>query len=203
MGRLSLAIALAAASLMAADVSGKWIGPMETNGERSAVYLTLRQQGQEVTGAIAFHTEANPTPIEKAELLGDQLNFRVRGISMFLTVAGSVMSGDVKEGDVVSKLDLRIVQNADPKYTFEGGADTGPVLIHKVEPAVLANGSVTLYVQIGADGKVGGAIRVAHSLGAELDAKAIAAARQYRFRPATRHGMPVAVPATIEVNFRM
>jgi TonB family protein len=43
---------------------------------------------------------------------------------------------------------------------------------------------------------------VARSLGFGLDEKAIEAVRQWRFKPATKNGVPVAAPATIEVRFR-
>jgi periplasmic protein TonB len=36
-----------------------------------------------------------------------------------------------------------------------------------------------------------------------LDEKAIEAVRQYKFKPSTLHGKPVAVQITIEVNFHI
>jgi TonB family protein len=43
---------------------------------------------------------------------------------------------------------------------------------------------------------------VAKKVGMGLDEEAIAAARQWKFRPATKDGQPVAVYAQIDVNFR-
>jgi TonB family protein len=45
-------------------------------------------------------------------------------------------------------------------------------------------------------------VHVIQSAGKAFDAKAMKAVRQYRFRPALRHGKPVAVAIHLEVNFR-
>ncbi|HEY9126568.1 MAG TPA: TonB family protein [Acidobacteriaceae bacterium] len=46
-------------------------------------------------------------------------------------------------------------------------------------------------------------IKVRRSIGSGLDEKAVEAVRQYRFRPALANGSPVAVPISVEVNFRL
>ena len=46
-------------------------------------------------------------------------------------------------------------------------------------------------------------VQVVNGLGYGLDEKAVDAARQYRFQPATKDGKPVAVQIKIEVNFRL
>jgi TonB family protein len=46
------------------------------------------------------------------------------------------------------------------------------------------------------------AIRVVRSIGHGLDENAVAAVSQYRFRPATVDGNPIAARITIEVSFR-
>ena len=45
--------------------------------------------------------------------------------------------------------------------------------------------------------------QVVRPLGMGLDEKAIEAVKQYRFKPATYKGHPVAVRVNIEVNFRI
>ncbi len=86
---------------------------------------------------------------------------------------------------------------------------TAPVVIHRVEPdypdearKAKFQGSVLVYVEVDEQGRVKG-IRVAKPAGLGLDEKAIEAVRQWRFRPATRDGRPVAVPARIEVSFHL
>ena len=59
-----------------------------------------------------------------------------------------------------------------------------------------------LSVVIGTDGKATN-IQLKNSLGFGLDEKAAEAVSQWRFNPGARDGAPVAVEATIEVNFRL
>lgn len=84
-----------------------------------------------------------------------------------------------------------------------------PRLIHKVEPEYTPEaleagleGAVVLRIEVGTDGAAHD-IRVARSLGMGLDEKAVEAVRLWKFESATRDGKPVAVPATIEINFRL
>lgn len=90
-----------------------------------------------------------------------------------------------------------------------GGDVAPPSLIHKVEPAYSEEaraakfqGTVVVSVEISADG-VPQRLRVLRGLGLGLDEKALDAIAQWRFKPATKQGQPVAVAATIEVNFRL
>ena len=83
-----------------------------------------------------------------------------------------------------------------------------PTLIKNVQPeytpeALKAGieGTVMIGVEIGVDGRAYRA-RVFKGLGYGLDAKALEALEQWRFSPAKRNGVPVACPATIEINFR-
>lgn len=84
-----------------------------------------------------------------------------------------------------------------------------PAAIRKVDPAYTPEalaagieGTVTLYAEIGADGRPH-RIRVIHSLGYGLDKAAVEAVRHWEFAPATRDGKRVAALVTIEVPFRL
>jgi TonB family protein len=90
-----------------------------------------------------------------------------------------------------------------------GGGVTAPTVTHKVEPeyskeAARARfeGTVILFVVVDQDGKPTN-LKVIRPLGLGLDQKAIEAVEQWRFKPGMKEGRPVAVQATIEVNFRM
>jgi TonB family protein len=90
-----------------------------------------------------------------------------------------------------------------------GGGVTSPVPVYKIEPEYSEEarkakyqGTVVLSVIIDATGKPTN-LKVVRPLGLGLDEKAIDAVRKWRFRPGTKEGKPVAVFATIEVNFRL
>jgi len=63
-------------------------------------------------------------------------------------------------------------------------------------------GTVLLTVIIGPDGRPHD-IKIARSLGMGLDQQAIQAVRTWKFEPAKKNGVPVAVIVSIEVNFRL
>lgn len=63
-------------------------------------------------------------------------------------------------------------------------------------------GIVVLWMVVGADG-LPRDIKVIRSLDVGLDQKAMEAVRKWRFEPATRDGVPVAVQINVEVDFRL
>jgi TonB family protein len=90
-----------------------------------------------------------------------------------------------------------------------GGGVSAPVLIHSVDPdfteqarAQSFQGTVSIQLIVDAQGNPQD-VHVAHHLGMGLDEKAVAAVRQYRFRPAVYQGHPVAVQMVVEVDFRL
>jgi TonB family protein len=90
-----------------------------------------------------------------------------------------------------------------------GGNVTSPRVVYKVDPVYTEEasqakivGTVILTVVIGADG-LAHDISVLKSLDAGLDRTAAEAVEQWHFAPGTLNGEPVAVHATIEVNFRL
>jgi TonB family protein len=88
---------------------------------------------------------------------------------------------------------------------------TSPIPVYKPEPEYSEearkakySGEVTLSIIIGTDGLVRrDSIQIVHSLGLGLDEQAIKAVSQWRFKPGTKDGKPVAVQAQILVNFRL
>jgi TonB family protein len=84
-----------------------------------------------------------------------------------------------------------------------------PALLHRIEPEYTAEarskgleGVTALYAEVTRDGSVTN-VRVTKSLDPGLDAKAVDAVKQWRFRPGTRNGKAVTVAATIEIDFRL
>ncbi len=104
---------------------------------------------------------------------------------------------------------LRPVWSQPGKTPKIGNGVTAPQVIQKVEPDYTEDardrgveGAVMLSVVISETGEPKD-VTVVRSLDPGLDANAAAAVRQWRFRPATKDGRPVAVTAHIEVNFRL
>ncbi|MDX1982364.1 MAG: energy transducer TonB [Bryobacteraceae bacterium] len=90
-----------------------------------------------------------------------------------------------------------------------GGGVSAPSLVFKVEPEYSEEarkakfqGTVVLYVEVDEKGQPRN-LKVVRPLGLGLDEKAIEAVQKWRFRPGYKDGKPVAVAATIEVNFRL
>ena len=90
-----------------------------------------------------------------------------------------------------------------------GGGVTGPTLIYKVEPEYSEEarkakfqGTVILLIVVDDHGRPRDA-RVVRQLGLGLDESALEAVMKWRFTPGKKDGKPVAVQATVEVNFRL
>jgi protein TonB len=90
-----------------------------------------------------------------------------------------------------------------------GGRVLEPKLLYRVEPVypeaarkAHLEGTVLLQAIIGVDGRVED-LQVVHSASALLDAAALAAVGQWRYRPATLNLRPVRVYLTVTVEFRL
>jgi TonB family protein len=94
-------------------------------------------------------------------------------------------------------------------YTNPGTADlAGPVPLRKVDPKYPpelrtshVDGDVVLYAIIRKDGSVD-SIQLVHSVDPLLDANAMEALAQWKFRPAEKHGEPVDLEAVVHIPFR-
>lgn len=90
-----------------------------------------------------------------------------------------------------------------------GGGVTPPTILYRRDPIYSEDarkaqyeGTVVLEAIVHRDGSVE-ILRVIRGLGLGLDENAMDALREWRFRPATRQGVPVDVAVNIEVNFRL
>jgi TonB family protein len=90
-----------------------------------------------------------------------------------------------------------------------GGDVTAPVAIHKPSPdytteamRAKVSGSVLLGIIVDAHGKVTHP-RVIKGLGMGLDENALETVRNWKFKPATREGVPVAVHYEVEFHFKL
>jgi TonB family protein len=90
-----------------------------------------------------------------------------------------------------------------------GGGVSAPVPVYQPEAQFSEEarktkhqGTVLLSLVVGADGRPRD-MRVVRPLGMGLDEKALEAVKQWRFDPAKRDGVPVAVYISVEVNFNL
>jgi protein TonB len=90
-----------------------------------------------------------------------------------------------------------------------GGGVSAPVLLRSAEPEFTEQarqagfqGSVAIQLIVDSQGNPQN-VHVTRHLGMGLDEKAVAAVRQYRFRPAMYEGHPVAVQIIIDVDFHL
>jgi TonB family protein len=93
-------------------------------------------------------------------------------------------------------------------YTFDGSI-TAPIPTYKPLPAYSEEarkakyqGVVSLWIVVDAQGNVS-ECRVVRPVGLGLDDKATETVRTWRFKPAARNGVPVAVRVSVEVHFRL
>ena len=96
----------------------------------------------------------------------------------------------------------------DRAYIIRSG-DNKPTLLTKIEPEYTEEareakwqGTVGLHAVIDEEGYAS-EINVTHSLGMDLDQKAVEALQQWRFQPGTKDGKAVRVSAVIDINFRL
>jgi protein TonB len=90
-----------------------------------------------------------------------------------------------------------------------GGGVKGPVVIYQPEPEFSEEarkakfmGVVLVGLIVDANGKPQN-VHVIRGVGMGLDEKAMEAVRQYRFKPGTENGKPVATFLNVEVNFEI
>ena len=119
-------------------------------------------------------------------------------------VPGASAKTDTKNGgptDARDKIDGPVYQ--------VGGSVTPPVAIHTADPkyskqarTAMFSGQVVVSMIVGTDGKPHN-VHILRGAGMGLDEEAIKAVEQYRFKPATQNGKPVAVYVNVQVNFQI
>jgi hypothetical protein len=107
-----LALILAFAGVItAADLSGTWSGIMGSAKETSRIQLTLKQDGQRISGVMAYGDESKPVAIEAPVLKGNMLCFEIHSIvkrivRFSLTVSGDMLTGKAASEDQVMAVNL-------------------------------------------------------------------------------------------------
>ncbi len=90
---LSVALLLAA-TMAAADVSGKWTGQMPSRGDVAAATFTFKVEGAKLTGTLT--SAQGETTIEDGKVAGDQISFSAAGGNAKILFQGSVSGDQIK-----------------------------------------------------------------------------------------------------------
>lgn len=217
-------------SSLAASFAGGGTAASGAPAQETAVTRTVCGLVRKVTcdnkGSGLTTIELKPRSKEGAVTIrrGDRIYFTPRPEDQYretdICATGRVEGGGKRRVLVVSRPDDIAIRSrlAPPPAPWEGtyftACDEGlvmPVLVNEVRPsytreamAALIQGVVGLQAMIGADGSIG-EIRILKSLDPTygLDRQAVAALRQWRFKPGTRDGQPVPVLVEIEMSFRL
>ncbi len=94
---------LAALSVTAADLSGRWLGTLETSRGVDAHFLTLRHKGGTIAGIVEFNNRT--WEIQNAKFDGSRLTFEVKldGQSTWVLAYDLKLDGGELAGRLVSK----------------------------------------------------------------------------------------------------
>jgi TonB family protein len=114
-----------------------------------------------------------------------------------------IQYADGKEGFVANSF-------LESSIATPGGGVTAPTPVYKPDPRYTPEarhdrieGTVKLWIVVGAQGYVSNVQEISEPLGGGLDKSAVDTVKTWRFNPATREGVPVAVRVMVEVSFHL
>lgn len=194
-----------------------WVGVRRSTQEREQAcddaVLNAGAAGSDYAGhLVAVARRSIPAPAAAAAMVrGSGLERRIRTILDSKANRGTVNRREMTAcaaAAILLLIPLASIRGQDEIYKIGDGVSS-PKLLHKVEPkydpdakAAGVEGTAVLSVVINAKGEPRD-IKVQRSLHPGLDAQAVAAVEQWLFEPGKKEGKPVAVSATIEINFRL
>jgi len=116
--RVSLLACVAALTVMAADVTGKWTGEMNGPNGATAITATLKQDGTKLTGTMDG-PGGEPMAIQEGKVDGDKIVFALAFNEMKIVHEGTI------KGDEIT---LQIKMDGGP-----GGDGPGPIKLKRVK----------------------------------------------------------------------
>jgi len=161
--------------------------------------------GHATLGDLALTAVKNsgPFPALPNEFAVTSLSIRAR-----FRFEGGITEAATKTATAFPGLTVNVDGVEQPVYPVGGGV-TIPQVVYQPEPEFSeearrkkVSGIVMLRFILTTKGEPTD-IRVTKSLGSGLDEKAIDAVRQWKFKPATKDGMPVSVQLMVEVDFHL
>lgn len=160
------------------------------------------------TDAINAITKSSPYEALPSEFPGQYLRLRVQffynpGRFIHLEIIGANHNPRRTLASATNS-----AENSETGYSGTNGTtlprvvyQTSPQFTDKARKAKI-NGVVVLKMTVTASGDVGN-VTVTKGLGYGLDEKAVEAVRTWKFKPATKNGVPVDYELAVEVNFRL
>jgi hypothetical protein len=94
MTRIAIVLLALAASLCAADVSGKWTASVPMRDGPVAIVIDLKCQGETVTGTVS--SDEGSTDLIDGKLAGNDLTFALATDSDRYQVKGKVNGGEIR-----------------------------------------------------------------------------------------------------------
>jgi TonB family protein len=167
------------AVILAADLSGTWVGSVRGG----PMCLALSQSEAEITGNLAYDNDRKYAAISSGKLDGEQLSFEVADLDRGTVRFGFRVEGEKLLGDNGAVLTKWMPQR---NWQFDAGLPLPPRSIHTVHAErptdTIVKGTVKVSVLILTNGDVnGGNVKVLSSAGKELDEAAIKAILQWKF----------------------
>ncbi|HEY6321948.1 MAG TPA: TonB family protein [Thermoanaerobaculia bacterium] len=213
---LAISVLLHVGAIAALVVAGAR-GPARDAGERPIDVLFLRAaNGATEAPAAAAASPAERQAARERQAMVDRL-VQPAGIPGTEPAAAAAAPGTARAGSPDRRRTPEPAGAEAPGGEADlpveaGGGIVSPVLIESSgvkpvypEEALRAGleGLVVLEAIVDERGKVGDEIKVVRGLGHGFDEAAVAAVRQWRFRPATRDGKPIKVRRIFPIVFRL
>lgn len=192
-------------------------GQMPAAGSGPRSRRRSRRNRGEASGAVGFRSHApglltGRRPVTPSSPDLRYVEHMIAPLLALLAAAAANQTG----GAVATKPPLPVLQESQAQYEPPQMPDwysvhhvRRPVAISRVEPECTpearerkAQGAVIVGLWVNTNGRPC-RLRVLRSLEPGLDAKALEAAPQWRFKPALKRGKPVPAPVTIEFGFRL
>ena len=107
-GLLATGLSISALAADKASVAGKWKWSFERNGQTMETTLTLKQDGEKLTGMIATGRNNRETDIEEGKIKDGEVSFKVtrerNGVKTVMAYKGK-LGEDVIKGKIESDRD--------------------------------------------------------------------------------------------------
>jgi len=158
---------------------------------------------------LCIDTSTNLIVSEKDEYRGEARTYTYNKIERDIDMLPDVFVLKLPPGSQPTPYEIPAPARLGRTSVLREPGTTVPRLVSKRDPVydeasrgAKIEGTVVLYVVIDANG-VPSEINVYRHLTPGLDASAIESVKQWHFTPATKDNQPIALGATIEVNFRL